>query len=223
MQDLVDVTGMVLKQEPIGEYDRRLLILTKERGKISCFAKGSRKMGSRLMAATNPFSFGIFHLFEGRSAYSLNGVEISNYFEEFREDLNGAMYGMYFLEVSDYFSLENMDGTNMLKLLYQSLRALSVPSLDNYLVRAVFEIKAIVLNGEYPGIPTDEKGNIRYSESLQYAVNFIALSSIEKLYTFTLKEEVLNELIEVAGIYMRRFTDKHFNSLDMLETLYLPS
>ena len=48
---------------------------------------------------------------------------ISNYFEGLREDFEGAYYGMYFLEVADYYTRENNDEREMLKLVYQSLRA----------------------------------------------------------------------------------------------------
>ena len=97
MQEYTQITGMVLKAEPIGEYDRRIVILTKEKGKISAFARGARKQGSRLLAATNPFSFGEFKLYAGRSSYNVMEASISNYFEGLREDFEGAYYGMYFL------------------------------------------------------------------------------------------------------------------------------
>ena len=113
------MTGLILKAEPIGEYDRRVVILTKERGKIAAFARGARKQNNRFMASTNPFSFGEFRLYAGRSSYTLAETFISNYFEGLRSDYEGAYYGMYFLEVCDYCTRENNDERELLKLLGQ--------------------------------------------------------------------------------------------------------
>ncbi len=212
MQEFIKLTGMVLKTVPIGEYDRRVVILTKERGKISAFAKGARRPNSRLSAAASPFSFGEFRIYEGRSSYNISEADISNYFEGLREDYEGACYGIYFLEVMDYYTRENNDEVQMLKLLYQSLRALQLPSLPDELVRYIFELKALILNGEYPGLPEGRQ----YLDSTVYAVNYIAGSTVEKLYTFTVTEEVLAELKEIAGGFRKRFVDREFKSLEVL-------
>lgn len=212
MQDLSNVTGLILKAEPFGEYDRRVVILTRERGKIAAFARGARKQGSRLLASTNPFCFGEFKLYEGRTSYSISESSISNYFESLREDFEGACYGMYFLEVMDYYTRENNDEKEMLKLLYQSLRALCHDGFDNRLVRYIFEIKALALNGEYPGLPKEHK----YQQSTVYALSYIVNTPVEKLYTFAVTDQVLSELKEIADSYRKRFIDKKFKSLEIL-------
>lgn len=215
MQELIFVTGMVLKQSPSGEYDRRVTILTKERGKIVAFARGARRQGNRLAAATNSFAFGVFKLVPGRDAYTLTDAEIQNYFEGLMSDFEGAYYGMYFAEIADYYGRENNDERQMLGLMYQSLKALTAPSLSKPLVRTIFECKAIAVNGEYPGAPTDRG----LSDSAVYALNYVGTSSLEKLYTFTVTEEVLREMQEVAEEYRKRYMRKDFKSLEILKTL----
>ena len=108
MREQVVLTGMVIKSAPAGEYDRRLVILTCERGKITAFARGARRPGSTLMASSAPFVFGTFSLYEGRDAYSLVSVEVQNYFREITENMEAACYGSYFLEFADYYGRENL-------------------------------------------------------------------------------------------------------------------
>lgn len=45
MREQVILTGMVIKSAPAGEYDRRLVILTCERGKITGFRQRRKKTG----------------------------------------------------------------------------------------------------------------------------------------------------------------------------------
>lgn len=215
MRDFITVCGMILETGPVSDYDRRLVILTKERGKITVFARGARRQGNKWMAATNPFCFGNFKVSEGKSAYNLIDAEILNYFEELRTDFEGAYLGMYFLELASYYTRENNDEVNMLKLLYQSIRAVVKESLDNNLVRQIVEIKVLCINGIFPGIPSDTE----YLPGTLRAVDFIVNSPVESLFTFSVNDDILNELKLLNSIYSRRFYDREFKSLRLLENL----
>ncbi len=206
------VTGMILSVGPVNDYDRRCVILTKERGKITVFAQGARRQGSKMMAPTNPFVFGNFKVYETKTAYKLLDVEVMNYFEELRTDPEGAFLGMYFLEFADYYTRENNDEQKMLKLLYQSIRAIIKPTLDNRLVRVIYEMKALSVNGEFPGIPTQKE----LLDATKYAIEYIVNSSIEKLYTFAVNEAVLSQLKEISDSYMDKYIDRELKSRALL-------
>lgn len=50
-------------------------------------------------------------------------------------------------------------------------------------------------------------------------MQYIISSPIEKLYTFAVKEDVLEELGKVVGAYLDTYVEKRFKSLEILETI----
>lgn len=247
MGQSVVFTGMVLNSMPISDYDKRITILTKEKGKITAFARGSRRPNSQLLAATNPFSFGEFELFEGKSSYNLVKANIHNYFRELTLDVEAAYMGFYFLEFAEYFCQENNDETEMLKLLYQSFRALESGKFPKKLIRAIFEWKAMAINGEAPNVFScmrcKEKENLLYfsvkksgifcskcgsqkdsmclHESTRYAMQYVISSPISKLFTFQLSEPVLQEFQAIVSDYQHYHINHEFKSVKIMETLMI--
>ncbi|SHJ60555.1 DNA repair protein RecO [Hespellia stercorisuis] len=246
--DQIVVTGMVLSSAPIGEYDRRVVLLTKEQGKISAFAKGARRPNSALVGAINPFTFGEYTLYAGRNSFTMQSAHITNYFAELREDMEGAYYGFYFLELANYYAKEANDETQMLKLLYVTMRALAKKSIPRRLVRCIYELRLICINGEgpqvfqcvncgdstRPAVFSARKGGLICSEcsgdvidgmvldsSTLYSMQFIESTKVEHLYTFTVKEEVLELLERIMKRYMDVYVEKRFHSLEILEQLDL--
>lgn len=236
------VTGMVLLSAPVGEYDKRVVLLTKERGKITAFARGARRQNSPLLAAVNPFAFGEFELYEGRNSFTLSKASIKNYFSALTTDLKDTYYGMYFLEVADYYAQDSNDERQLLLLLYQSLRALEKKALDNRLVRCIYELRVLVVNGIYPDFFSCQHchgeenlnwfSNGLYCEvcrprsaahlesSTLYALQYIVTAPLQKLYTFTVKPEVLMQLERIIGTCFRKKTEHIFKTLPFVENLF---
>ncbi len=243
MKEELWVTGIVLSIADAGEYNKRVVILTKERGKIGAFVRGARKQGNSLLAECSPFSFGKFELFEGRDAYTVKKAEISNYFLSIREDLKKVCYGFYFLEMASYFTHENVYELEMLKLLYQTLRVLEKGTVEEGLIRRIYECRCLVIYGQYPDffscVRCGSRKKLRFSieadgclcedcggesrilpveETVLYTLQVIVSSPIEKLYTFRLSEEIFARLEQIISMMCKKYIDREFHSLQMLDS-----
>jgi len=212
MSDYIELTGMILKTSPVGDYNKRLVILTAEAGKITAFARGARRQGSKFMGSTESFCFGKFKLIEGRDAYTLTDANITRHFEELRTDYDATVMASYFLEIADYYTRENMEAYEELNLIYASILALISGNFDPELIRCIYEIRSLVIAGEFPGIPTDRK----YSDTAVYTVERIAESSIHDLYTFNVSQDVISELSHISERLMKNIIDRKFNSVKLM-------
>lgn len=242
--NVVKVTGMVLSTMPVLENDRRVVLLTKEKGKITAFAKGSKKPNSPLSAACQPFVFGEFEIYEGRTAYNIRNANVKNYFLELVTDFYGAYYGFYFLELADYYGREGNDESVTINLLYQTFRALLNDNIPNELIKVIYELKLMTINGEYPQMVNctncGSEENIRYysdnnngvccevckkndcfqiEDSTIYAMQYIIFTPIGKLYNFNVTKEVLYEMRMIINRFKNKYIDKNMKSLEILENL----
>lgn len=155
MEEII-TKGMILAAAPQGEYGRRLILLTDSLGKITVFASGAAKTGSRLIGKVRPFTAGSFTLARGRGAYNIHGAEIIDSFEEIPLDPDAAMYGFYVLELAEYFSAEGMaesEARELLNLSFMALSALREKKASPSLIVRLLELRLLKLCGEYTQLP----------------------------------------------------------------------
>lgn len=213
MEQAFEAHGAVLKHRPVGDYDWIVTLLTAEKGKINAFARAARRPGTRFAGNVEPLSFGTFELFPGKSSYTLTGAHIDRFFESFRTDLENAAYGTFFLELADYYARENLEAADLLNLLFVSLRALEDGRVPKRLVRCIYELRAMMIEGEYPGA---DMLKLRIPAAQR------ALAEIERvppgrLYTFTLSDDACRELEAGVMTLRTRFLDRKPKSLELLE------
>ena len=203
MADEIEVSGVVVSCMPIGEYDKRVVIITAELGRIHVFARGARRTNSKLLAGTDPLTFGAFKLISGRNAYTLVDVKIVNYFSELKMDIDRVYYGFYFLELASYFSRENIGEKVLVNLIYMA-------------IKAIFEWKIFQIEGIMPSMDGGVLLGKKLKPSTTYAIKMIAATDITKLFSFDLEAESKREFIKLAEEYRDLNTDIQFKSLEMI-------
>ena len=62
----IKAEGIVLKETPLGENGKLLVVFTKEHGRISVAAKGVKKPGSSLVQLSQLFAYSQLELYKGK-------------------------------------------------------------------------------------------------------------------------------------------------------------
>ena len=212
MNDWITVNGIVVSSTPMGEYDRRLLLLTAEIGKISAFVKGGRRAGNSLQSASRLFAFGRFELYAGRNSYTVKAADIQEYFEFLGQDPEALCYASYFGELAQYYAQEGAEDPALIKLLFFAIRSLKNEKLDRSTIRYTYELKLMQTEGEAFSEPPAEVG-----ESAGQAWQFVLENGPEKCFLFRLKPEGFRDFQKAVTVLRGEMIDRSFKSLDVLE------
>ncbi len=249
MGDRITVTGMVISSMNLSDSDKRVTLLTKEKGKISAFAKGARRPTSTRMGCSQQFAFGEYQIYEsGNGTYNIDSAEVKTNFAGLFNDLNAIYYGMYLCEFTGHLTRENVTCKDEINLLYMALRALEKGAVDKKLVRIIFELRFLTEYGTMPEVyrclkcgreMIDEEhalfnaregglicmncsggmGGVPISRSSVYSLQFIVSTPVEKLFSFNVAENVKIELEAVRQTYSGVYAGVKCKTEEMLDTV----
>ena len=218
MKDEIQAKGIIISAAPQGEYGRRLVLLTDKLGKITAFAGGAARTGSKIIGAVRPMTCASFGLAKGRSAYNLHSVDVIDAFGELAFDFDLSVLAMYVLEAGDYFSAEGMpeeEAKALLNLMYVTLKALREKAQEPELIRHIFELRLLVLQGEYTMVP----GYAEKEETTKIWQKCIS-SSLTSLYDPAFYQGLDTEEFEQnAGQLFARQVNHKFRTLTVLRDL----
>ncbi len=235
---ITKISGVVLSENNMGDYDKMLTILTPNFGKISCSAKGARRPSSSLLAGTQIFCFGEYLMYKGTNTYHINSCETIEMFYKLRTDLERLKYAIHIDKIIIDVTEENENCYNILQLYLNTLYTISESEKNLDLVLSIFKMRLLCLLGFTPRVLActncntkenlnyfsikdngfkceacgkQDKSSIKMTQSTQNAIKYVVTAPPKKLYSFELKEESLEEFKLISKIYFNQKLEKEYN------------
>ena len=146
------VRGIVLRETPIGDYDKMMTVLTAEHGKLSVFARGAKRLKSPLFISTQLFAYSEMNLYKTTNTYYLQSADLIENFYHIRDTLEGTALAGYIADVAADISVENQDEKELLRLVLNSLHTISLGRKPLPQIKSVFELRVASIAGFMPNL-----------------------------------------------------------------------
>ncbi len=121
--------AIVLKRTSVGESDRIVTLLTPEQGKLTCVAKGIRKLTSSQRAYLEPGNLVSIYLIETSGMPILTQTKLKNDFSPAKRDLQRLKQLTQVLEIVDRLFPEGVAEVELFETIIQILAQLSQPKV----------------------------------------------------------------------------------------------
>ena len=241
---VVSMTGIVVKQVKVGDYDKILTLLSPEHGKVQVSAKGVRSLKNKNSAGCNILAYSSFELKEGKEMYALLGCDLKENFYHLREDLYRLGVGCYMGEVAAYVAREGEPCPELCRLLLNSLFFLQKEEVSPKALKAIFELRLLREEGLSPEVSEcvfcgnterlewfDPRGGSAVCEECKEphllkvtphtlrAIGAITGGSLKEAFTYPLNETVIERMGKISEQMILMHIAPRFRSLEYLKSL----
>ncbi len=228
----------------MGESDRLVTVLTRDRGLVRAFAAGARNIKGKKQAATQLLSYGNFYFVKGKDAYRITETECVDVFFGLRNDLSKITLAQYLCELCGAVVPEQDEAGAYLRIMLNCLKFLETEKFPAEQLKAVAEFSLLTLAGYMPdtdgchvceesnepfyfdptnGVLLCEKHRSPYTIPLSVgvvrAIWHITHSTIDRLFSFQLSHGGLKQLATVSEAYVLAQLERNFTTLNFYHSL----
>lgn len=237
------IKALVLREVKYKEADRILTVLTEE-GKLSMKAPGALRKTSKCSAATQQLTFSELTLYTRVGHWQVREGSVLEGFDGLRTDLEKLSLATYLAQVLEAVADEDAASPELLQLGLNSLFALSNSLAEDWLIKAVFELRLVCLAGYAPELSgcmqcgevegelyfDREQGGLKCRKCRDYgaksispaclaAMRHVVSAPAKKIFSFSLTGDAVREFSEICEKYLLTQLDRSFSSLDYYKSI----
>jgi len=240
--------GIVLREVNYKEADKILTVLTAQAGRQTVSARGCRRKGSAIAAASQLLVYSELTLYEYRGRWSLKEAAVTRQFRTARTELFRLSLASYFAELTELLTEEDVPAPEVLSLLLNALHVLDSTDRPLRQVKAVFELKLMGLTGYEPLLSAcavcgreAEEPRLHLREGVLHcaacrdgvgdgismplspgvlaAMRHVTYGDPKRLFSFQLSPEGRRQMADVCEAFVLTQLERGFHTLDFYKRL----
>lgn len=142
--------GIVIRATQTGDYNKMLTVLSRDLGKISVWARGTKSPKHPAAASTSLLCYSEFVLNKRKDIYSLSSATLEEGFYGIRNSLQKLSHAMYFSSLAENVCHECIESDEIVRLLLNTLYYLNKEKKEINDLRLMYELKLLTYSGFSP-------------------------------------------------------------------------
>ena len=245
---VIKTDALVLREQNIGENDRIVTLLTRDRGIIRAFAKVAGKAKSGLQSATQSLCYSNFTINIGKTANRIKEAEAVEVYFGLRQDIEKVALAQYFTQLVSEVAPEGNESDELLKIMLNTLHFLHNGKKKPEQLKAIIELRVACMCGYMPALECCDRcgaeANEKYILDLingvlmceacginprgAYAIvgggvltalRYITEVDVSKVFSFNMSDDSFRMLGDVTERYLLAQLQRSFSALDFYKTV----